>query len=132
VLEHERNRRGGLGVGEVGDDDVGAAPGRGDLLGHLLELGLGAGRDDDVGTGFRECHGDRRAEAATRPGGPDSIVEPKSVQNHMCLSSLAGRHRNKAFPIEVPLSETGSSLSQSCQWGRLASNVCSMNSTTPA
>ena len=78
-------------MGEVGDDDVGAAAGGPDLLGHLVELGLRARRDDHVRAGFREgqCH--RGAESAARAGDDgDLVVEPKSVENHVRLSFSPG------------------------------------------
>ena len=61
--------------------------------------GLRAGRDHHVRTGFRECERHRRAEPAARAGDyGDLIVEPESVENHVCLSSVAGRHGSKARP----------------------------------
>ena len=71
-------------MGEVGDDDVGAAADALDLFGDLFELGLRAGRNDHVRTGFRECQRHRGAEAAARAGHHrDLVVQPKSVQNHV-------------------------------------------------
>ena len=77
--------RGGLGVGEVGDHDVRAAAGGADLLGDGVELGLRAGRDDHVRTGFGEGQRDRCAEAAAGTGDYGHlIVEPEPVEYHVC------------------------------------------------
>jgi hypothetical protein len=61
-------------MGQVGGDDVRAAPDAFDLLGDLFELRLGARRDDHVGTGFGECHRHRGTEPATRPGHHSDLV----------------------------------------------------------
>ena len=70
-------------MGEVGDDDVGAAADALDLLGDLFELGLRARRDDHVRTGFGECQRHRGAEPAARAGHHrDLVVQPESVEYH--------------------------------------------------
>ncbi len=80
-----------LGMREVGDDDVGSAADALDLFGDLLELGLCAGRNDHVRTGFRECQGHRRPEPAARARHHrDLVVQPKSVQNHVRFLPLPG------------------------------------------
>ena len=77
---------GGLGMREVGDDDVGAPADRRDLLGDGLQLGLGARGDDDVGADFGECEGDRRAEAAAGTGDDcDLVVKSELVEDHVSL-----------------------------------------------
>ncbi|GAT14732.1 LuxR family transcriptional regulator [Mycolicibacterium thermoresistibile] len=74
-------------MGEIGGDDVGAAAGGGDLRRDLLELRLGAGRDQHVRACFGEGDGHRGAQSAARAGDHcDPIIEPESVQNHVILS----------------------------------------------
>ena len=95
-------RGGVLGMGEVGDDDVGAAAGAADLLGDLLELRLGAGRDHHVRTGFGECQRHRGAEAAAGTGHHgDLVVEPESVQDHVFPISFTARHASKVSAARV-------------------------------
>src|ERR1700736_6807801 len=78
-----RECRGGLGVGEVGDDDVSATAQATDLFGDVIQLACSARRDDDVGADLRE--GDRDGRAETAPGSRDYcylIVESASVEYH--------------------------------------------------
>ncbi len=71
-------------MGQVGDDDVGPAPGRLHLLCDLVELSLCAGRDEHVGTGFGESQSGGGTQPAPRPGDDrDLVVEAESVQNHV-------------------------------------------------
>ena len=56
-------------VVEVGGDHHGPAPGRLDLSGHLVELLVGAGRDDHVGAGLGQGDGGGGADAP--PGSGD-------------------------------------------------------------
>ena len=97
-------------MSEVGDDDMGAPTDALDLLGDLFELRLGARRDDHVRTGFGECQRYRGTESATGSGHHSHlVVQPKSIEYHVSLSSLTGRHRNKAASATCRISETRSS-----------------------
>ena len=70
-------------VVEVGGHHHGPAPGRLDLLGHLDQLLLGAGRDDDVGARLGQGQGGGGADAPSGPGDDgDAVGEPETVQDH--------------------------------------------------
>jgi hypothetical protein len=55
-----------LDVGEIPHDDHGPPTGGLDLRGHLAQLLLGAGGQDDVGAGLGQGHGGGGADAAAR------------------------------------------------------------------
>ena len=95
---------------EVGGDDVSASSDGLDLFGDLFQLRLRSRRYDHVGTGFGECERHRGTQPATGScHHRDLVVKPKSLQNHVSLSSLDGRHRNKAAWTTCRVSETRSS-----------------------
>ena len=70
-------------MSEVADDDVRAAAQVTDLFGHVVQLGLGAGGNDDVGAHFGERHRDGGTEAAARAGDHSHlIIEPEFIEDH--------------------------------------------------
>ena len=70
-------------VAEVGLDDDRPASERPDASGHLVELMGRARRDEDVGTGFGQPEGRRRADAAAGAGDHgDPVVDGEPVENH--------------------------------------------------
>ena len=62
----------------------------GDLLGHLLELRLGTGRDDNIGPRFGQGDRGGGADTAARPGDHGGLaIAPKPVGNHFHLLRAA-------------------------------------------
>jgi hypothetical protein len=97
-------------MSEVGGDDVGAPSDSFDLFGDLFELRLRSRRYDHVRTGFGECERHRRTQPATGScDDRDLVVQPESVEYHVCLSFVAGRYRNKVAAAICGISETRSS-----------------------
>lgn len=75
-------------MSEVGGDDVRPGGPGPDLRGDLLQLGLGARGNHHVSTAY-ECDGDGGAQPAARAGHHRYlVVEPESVQNHVCLTRV--------------------------------------------
>jgi hypothetical protein len=73
----------GLGVGDVGGHDEGPAAGGLDLAGDLVEVGLGPGGEDDVGSGLGQPDGDAAADALAGAGDDGDLVrQPEAVEDH--------------------------------------------------
>ena len=53
------------------------------LLGHLLEVRLGAGRQHDMRTGLGQSDGDAPPDAEPRPGDDgDAVVDAEPIEDH--------------------------------------------------
>jgi len=83
-LVGRRGQRGhGLEVVQVGLDHEDPPPGRFDPAGHLGQLVLGPGRDDDVTPGLGQGQSRARPDPTSGPGDHRHLIrETKTVQNH--------------------------------------------------
>ena len=83
LLRRLREPGDGVQVGEISGHDHRAPAGGLDRGGHLVQLRLGAGRDDDVGTGLGEGDGRRGTDASPGAGhDADLAVQSEHVEDH--------------------------------------------------
>ena len=70
-------------LADVAGHDDGLAAGGPDVGGHLLELALGAGGEDQVGPDFGVGAGDGGADAAPATGHDDDLaVQSEAIEDH--------------------------------------------------
>ena len=72
----------GVGVGDVSRQGEGSPSPSPHLLGHLLEVRLGAGRQHDMRTGLGQSDGDAPPDAEPRPGDDgDAVVDAEAIED---------------------------------------------------